>query len=268
MFCGLWKLSVSFTLEIDVEMSKFVDKLQGLSKYPVSLGFHSPSKASTSLPMLLIAELSDTSLKGAKVLFEGVVDAGLISKRHVDKAKLKQLSRAMGKIPLGVDLEDATNVELADLKDTGCDFVVFNLKTSIVALAEDDMGKLLSVPPTLDGDLIEAINEVSLDGVFIGKVGEPFITLEHLLACQRLGAFLTKPVVVTLPSLVTGVELAILWQAGVDAVVLPAPQTRESFMKLRGMIANLPKRHRIRPGREGVSLPHYYVTDLKDEEDA
>ena len=76
MFCGLWKLSVSFTLEIDVEMSKFVDKLQGLSKYPVSLGFHSPSKASTSLPMLLIAELSDTSLKGAKVLFEGVVDAG------------------------------------------------------------------------------------------------------------------------------------------------------------------------------------------------
>lgn len=267
MFCGLWKLSVSFTLEIDVEMSKFVDKLQGLSKHPVSLGFHSPSKVSTSLPMLLIAELSDTSLKEAKALFEGVVDAGLISKRHVDKAKLKQLSRAMGKIPLGVDLEDATAVELADLKNTGCDFVIFNLKTPIVALAEEDMGKLLSVPPTLDGGLIKAINEVPLDGVFIGNVGEPFITLEHLLACQRLGAFLTKPVVVTLPSLVTDAELASLWQAGVDAVVLPSPQTREAFMRLREMIANLPKRHRIRQGREGVSLPHY-VTDLEDEEDA
>jgi len=91
--------------------------------------------------------------------------------------------------------------------------------------------------------------------------------VEQVLICQHFSELLDKPLVVTLPSIITSAELSNLWKAGVDGIVVPPEQSIESLVKLREMIDNLPKEARRGPGKVlDVALPHY-ERDIAIEEE-
>jgi hypothetical protein len=251
-------------------MSKFVDKLQSLSKSSTTpIGFH-PSVSKLKGPaMLLIAGLSGTHVKEAKIAADVNTDAGLILSESPSAKVIKQIFEAVGDIPLGVFLKGMGEEKINELVSLGCDFVVFDIKVPAAVLHKDKVGKFLMIEPSLDQGFARAINSLEVDGVFISSGGEDsFVTVEHLLVCRRFVELLEKPVIMALPTLVTKAELTSLWQAGIDGVVAPSTQSVEALAELKKMIGDLPKGARGRRAKAGVKLPHYggVVAGEEDEE--
>ena len=251
-------------------MSKFVDKLQRLSRSSTSsMGFHPAASEAKSSSMLLIAGLSGADAKETKIVVDSNADAGLILRQTLNIEDIRQVAGAIGDIPLGILAKDVGKQELGKLVDSSCDFVVFDIKMPAIALREEGIGRFLMIAPSLDQGLVKAINDLDVDGVFISRGEESFITVEHLLICHRFCELLDKPVIITLPSLVTGVELGNLWQTGIDGIVAPQEQPIEALAELRKMIDDLPRGAKRRRGKLGVILPHYGggIATEEDEEE-
>ena len=251
-------------------MSKFVDKLQRLAKSStMPIGFHPSVSALKSPAMLLIAELSGTHVKEAKTVAEVNTDAGLISSEGPSARIVKQMVEAAGNIPLGVFVKGMSEEKINELASLGCDFMVFDIRIPAAILHKEELGKFLMIEPSLDQGFARAINSLEVDGVFISSKGEDsFVAVEHLLVCRRFVELLEKPVIMTLPTLVTKAELTSLWQAGVDGVVAPSAQSVEALAELKKMIGGLPRGARGRRAKAGVILPQYgeVVAGEEDEE--
>jgi hypothetical protein len=251
-------------------MSKFVDKLQSLSKSSTTpIGFHPAVSELKSPAMLLIAGLSGTQVKEAKIVADVNADAGLILSEGPSAKVVKQMVEAVGNVPLGVFVKGMSEEGINELASVGCDFVVFDIRIPAAVLHKEGVGKFLKIEPSLDQGLVRAINNLEIDGVFISsREGDSFVAVEHLLVCRRFVELLEKPVMITLPSLVTKAELTSLRQAGVDGVVVPSTQSVEALAELKKMIGDLPRRARGKRTKAGVVLPHYggNVAEEEDEE--
>jgi hypothetical protein len=251
-------------------MSKFVDKLQSLSKSSTTpIGFHPSISELKSSAMLLIAGLSGTKVTEAKIVADVNTDAGLILGEGPSAKVIKQIFEAVGDIPLGVFVKGMSEEKINELASLGCDFVVFDIKIPAAVLHKEKVGKFLMIEPSLDQGFARAINSLEVDGVFISsRGGDSFVAVEHLLVCRRFVELLEKPVIMALPSLVTKAELTSLWQAGVDGVVAPSTQPVEALAELKKMIDNLPRGARGRRAKAGVKLPHNsgVVAGEEDEE--
>jgi hypothetical protein len=251
-------------------MSQFVDKLQSLSKSSsMPIGFHPSVSALKNPAMLLIAGLSGTQVKEAKTVADVSADAGLILSEGSSVKVVKQIVEAAGDTPLGVFVKGMSEKEINELASLGCDFIVFDIKIPAAILHKEELGKFLMIEPSLDQGFVRAINSLEVDGVFISSRGEDsFVAVEHLLVCRRFVELLEKPVIMTLPTLVTKAELTSLWQVGVDGVVAPSTQSVEALAELKKMIGDLPGKVRGRRAKADVKLPHYggFVTGEEDEE--
>jgi len=250
-------------------MSKFVDKLQSLSKSSTTpIGFHPSVSALKSPAMLLIAGLSGTQVKEAKIVADVNADAGLILDEGPSPRIVKQMVEAMGNIPLGVFVKGVSEEKINKLMSLGGDFMVFDIKAAAAVLHKEEIGKFLMIEPSLDQGFVRAINSLEVDGVFInGRDGDPFVAVEHLLICQRFVELLEKPVIMALPSLVTKAELTSLWQAGVDGIVAPPAQSVETLAELKKMIGGLPGGARGRRAKADVKLPQYGGVVAEEEEE-
>jgi hypothetical protein len=250
-------------------MSKFVDKLQSLSKSSTTpIGFHPSVSELKSPAMLLIVGLSGTQVKEAKIVADVNADAGLILSEGPSAKVVKQMVEAVGDVPLGVFVKGMSEEKINELVNLGGDFVVFDIKAAAAALHKEKMGKFLMIEPSLDQGFVRAINSLEVDGVFISsRGGESFVAVEHLLVCRRFVELLEKPVIMALPSLVTKAELTSLWQAGVDGVVTPSTQSVEALAELKKMIGDLPRGARGRRAKAGVILPHYGGLTAEEEDE-
>jgi hypothetical protein len=250
-------------------MSKFVDRLQSLSKSStVPIGFH-PSVSEVRGPsMLLVVELSGTQVKEAKVVAEVSADAGLIISEGSSTRDVGQMVEALGNVPLGVFVRGMNEKEVDELVSLGCDFVVFDAKAAAGILSEKKVGKFLIIEPSLDQGLVRAINSLEVDGVFISRGADSSVAVEHLLVYRRFVELLEKPVIITLPSLATKEELTSLRQAGVSGVIAASGQSFEALAELKKTIDSLPRGVRVRRSGVGVVLPQYggSVVDEEDED--
>jgi hypothetical protein len=251
-------------------MSQFVDKLQSLSKSSTTpIGFHPSVSELKSPAMLLIAGLSGTQVKEAKIVADANADAGLILSEVPNAKVVKQMIETVGDVPLGVFVKGMSEEKINEVASLGCDFVVFDIRIPATVLHKEGVGKILVIEPSLDQGFVRAINSLEVDGVFIsGRGGESFVAVEHLLVCRRFVELLEKPVMITLPSLVTKADLTSLWQAGVDGVVAPSTHSVEALAELKKMIGNVPRGARGRRAKTGVILPRYGggVVEEEDEE--
>jgi hypothetical protein len=250
-------------------MSKFVDRLQSLSKSSATpIGFHPSVSEPTSLSMLLIAGLSGTQIKEAKDIADANADAGLILSEGSSGRIVKQLVEAAGDVPIGVFVAGMSEKEMDELPAMGCDFVVFDIQAATAVLHKEGVGRFLMIEPSLDQGLARAINSLEVDGVFISsRGGESFVGVRDLLVCQRFVELLEEPVIMALPSVATKADLASLWQAGADGVVAPSTQSVETLGELKKMISGLPRGVRGRRAKAGAMLPHYGVAVAEEAEE-
>ena len=251
-------------------MSKFVDKLQSLSRSSTKpIGFHPSLHELKSPAMLFIAGLSGTQASEAKLAADINADAGLILSDGINDGVASQMIKDLGDIPLGLFIKDLNGQKVDELASLGYDFMVFDIRMSAEILHEKGLGKFLVVEPSLDEGFVRAINHFDVDGVLIANRNEDaFITIEYLLFCKRFVELLEKPVVITLPSPVTKAELIGLWQAGAVGLVTPAEQPIKTLTELKDMVNDLPEKASRRHTKADAKLPQYggFVADEEDEE--
>ncbi len=249
-------------------MSKLVDKLRSISEsYTPPMGFRSSASESKGAAMLLVGGVSHVNVKEAELMVNANVDGVLVYGHGMGSHDVRQMVEAMGDIPLGIFLGEGSRDTMERIAESGCDFVVFDVKAPMASLQEGDMGRFLAVEPSLDVGLVRAINGLDVDGVLINRGKESFVTIEYLLLCQRSGDLLDKALFAALPSLITNEELSILWEAGIDGIVAPPGQGSEELLKLKEMISGLPTGIKRRRGKPGVIVPHYGGSLSTEEEE-
>ncbi len=176
--------------------------------------------------MLLIASLAQVNVDSVADYVAGA-DAGLlpISKLSSGRETLRKIAQAVPDIPWGGWLRDVSQREMKQMKRVGCDFVVFPAaNTSLAILQNTEVGKILEVEASLSEGLSRTIDELPVDAVLIaGEEKEGyFLTWQHLMLFWRFANSLAKPLLVSVPSTVVASELQVLWEAGVDGVVVEA----------------------------------------------
>lgn len=189
------------------------------------MGFKAGQAESPKPKMLLVASLAPASV-GSVADYVAGADAGLlrISRLGADIKVLREYSEAVPDIPWGGWLRDMSQREMKQVKRMGCDFVVFPADTSLAILQNGEVGKILEVEASLDEGLLRTIDGLPVDAVLIaGEQKEDyFLTWHHLMLFGHFANSLAKPVLVLVPSRVMANELRVLWEAGVDGVVVEA----------------------------------------------
>jgi len=252
-------------------MSKFADKLRSLSESSTtSIGFHPSAPELKSPAMLLVVGLSGSQVKGTEIVANVNADAWLMLGQGLSARIVRQIARVAGDNPVGVFAKSISEGEIDEFVGLGCDFVVFDIKAAAAILHKEGVGKILMIEPSLDPGYVRAINSTEVDGVLINSGDEDnFVAIEHLLVCRRFVELLEKPLLMTLPSSVTKVELTNLWQAGIDGVVISSIESVETLVDLKKRIGDLPRGNRSRQAKLDVMLPHYggFVATEEDEDE-
>ena len=207
-------------------MSEFIRKLSRASQGgPQPIGFKAGQAVSPKPKMLLVASLAPASVHNVADYVAGA-DAGLlrISRLGADTKVLREYSEAVPDIPWGGWLRDMSQREMKQVKRMDCDFVVFPAATSLAILQNGEVGKILEVEASLDEGLLRTIDGLPVDAVLIAgeRKEDYFLTWHHLMLFGHFANSLAKPVLVSVPSGVMANELRVLWEAGVDGVVVEA----------------------------------------------
>jgi hypothetical protein len=203
-------------------MSRFIDKLKQASQAaPQSMGFKVMPAASSKPRMLLVASLSEAHDENLAEFVSGA-DAWLlvISKLSSGLKDIKKVSQTVSGIPWGGWLRN-TGRRIAPTAKLDCDFLVFPaVTTSLAAIQNEEVGKILEVEPSLGEGMLKAVNELPVDAVLIVGENKEGLTWHHLMLFQRFADLLTKPLLASIPSKVTAGELQAIWEAGVNGVVV------------------------------------------------
>jgi hypothetical protein len=226
-------------------MSKFIEKLSRLSQGTTQpIGFRLGQSTPPRPKIQLVASLNQEDAESLVNHITGA-DAALlrISNLNSGSQALKKVSQGPADIPWGAWLKTSGQAEISPLIKAGCDFVIFPTNTPLTVFSKEEVGKVLEVDASLSDGLLRVLNGLPIDAVFFALEGkmEVSLTWQHLMFFQRLGDWLTKPLLAPVPAKVTGDELQTLWEAGVDGVVVAVTSelSPERFKELRQIINGL-----------------------------
>ena len=258
-------------------MSRFIDKLKQASlAVPQPIGFKAVLPASSRPRMLLVASLAEANVESLADYMAGA-DAGLlpISKLSSGVRTFQKMSQVVPAIPWGGWLRNIGSRGIEQMAKVGCDFVVFPAVTTPLAIVQnEEVGKILEVEASLSEGLLKAVDELPVDAVLIGGEKKEGLTWHHLMLFQRFADLLTKPLLVAIPSNVTASELQVLWETGVDGVVIEVgiepsanrlKELRQAIDKLAFPVRSQKKTEALLPriGRE----PSIAAVEKEEEEE-
>ena len=197
-------------------MSVFIDKLNKLTHTEsATMGFRRDQATSSSKKIQLVSLVlnSEGDNSGTDALLLDVREKGI---------EAESIAGMSGDLPWGAWLKEVRQKELKQLKDTGCDFIVFPAEsTPLEIIEEQDMGKILEIDTAIDDPVLRSIVELPLDAVLVsvGQGKNNPLTWYDLMVLQRFGGFPKKPLLARIPAKASSGELEALWEAGVMAVV-------------------------------------------------
>ena len=241
-------------------MSRLFEKLKEYTMtetQPMGFGV---AKVIAKLRPLLIARvtLQDVgNLTGQLVGADAVIV--LISNKRPVTDTIKGLDSIAENTVWGGCLEDGA-VEVAQkVYEAGGDFVVFNAAiTPLILLENEELGKVLTVDVSLEGDLLRAVAAIPADVVLaVGEALEgPIFSWQHLMSIQRLADFIRQPLLIPVSLKISATELEVLWGSGVAGVVVEVSgkESVASLRELRELIDGIEFSSRRR-GKTGAVLP-------------
>ncbi len=234
-------------------MSRFIDKLKQLSQVESQpMGFRREKSFSKSRLMLVAnakAGVAAGVLEGADaVLLEGAVE------KPSEKTD----------IPVGIRLGGKAG------KLEGIDFVVFKPEMPVTMVEDEKIGKVMVVEATLEMGLLHSLDSLPLDALFIIGDGTQaqVITWQYLMLCRRIAVLSSKPVLAAVLPQISKNELQLLWEMGVDGVVV-ASKTAGSLKKMRSLIDGLTSPSKSRRAKTRALVPKIgeESTPIADEEE-
>ncbi len=197
-------------------MNKFIDKLNKLTRVEsTSIGFRRDQAPSASRKMQLVSLVSkgEADSSGSDAVLLDMQNEGI---------KPEFISGLPENTLWGAWMKGARQKELKQLKDAGCDFIVFSAESTPLEIIEDrDISKVLEIDTSINDPVLRSIVELPVDAVLVtvsqGKGSS--LTWLDLMILQRFGGIPKKPLLARIPGKVSVAELEALWEAGVMAVV-------------------------------------------------
>ena len=259
-------------------MSKFIDKLNRVSKATAQpMGFRAASAFAERPKMQIVASVAESDIDSLADSVDGA-DAVLISipKSGLGAEALKKISKVLSEIPWGGWLRGIAKGKIKQMIENGCDYVVFPAADSSVGTPSDEeVGKILQIEASLSEGMLRTINQLPVDAVLVGaeQKGKYDLTWHQLMLFQRIANMVTKPLLVPVPANTAASELQVLWDAGVDGVVVEtgAGKPAEELEKLRKVIDGLTFPTTRRHEKREAVLPRVdkdaeAVAELEEEE--
>jgi hypothetical protein len=184
-----------------------------------------------------------------------------------------------GERPCGAFAEDRlTPADLEALAGMGFDFVVLYAHHAPADLGTAKIGRVIAVDHTYDERLIATLNVLDVDAVLAAilppaEQGQP-LTFQAVMRYRLLADLVRKPLIVLAQATLQPEDVATLWHAGAEALLLAGPVLGESAESLgaavaafRQAIAALPRTRRFRRAEEErVVLPITTPAVLEEEE--
>ena len=257
-------------------MSQLLDKIKKQSETPgPQMGFRRTLADNKPPSMLLIARVAvDASGTPLKPI-EGS-DAVLLESPdfELSEKNLKKITEPLGKTPWGIFIEESKDTGAA-LEKSACDFFVFTPATPVTAAPiNEKTGKIMQVESSMDDGLLRALNDLPVDAVLASDtLGEgEALSYHHLMLLHYMGLLIKKPLIVPAPATISKEELKALWDAGIEAVLVPVDVSKdENLNDLHAIAEQLPPRTVSKKNKMNVSLPHSGVKEAEppppDEEE-
>lgn len=229
-------------------MSRFADKLKdALQVTPPAMGFFRNATPVGKPRMLLVAQLAPEDAEVAPDLMKAADAAFIICSKALPAKTLKILVKAAGDAPLGMWFTGKTQSKSVE----GVDFVVFDSENTLLPICDAINGKVLAMPLDLPDNLARVLNDLPVESVLVNASANGILTWGDLMRLYRMGDFITKPLLMQVPATISESEINMLWDAGVDALVVPlSGENQADFKKLRTVVDGLklaPKRKWIKP---------------------
>jgi hypothetical protein len=255
-------------------MSKFVDRLkEALNPVPQPMGFGRRAESRKKARLVLVAALDSSPAEGLEDIL-GAADAVLLP-LDSDPVVLVRLSKAANGVPCGRWLSEKAAPALAALAQNGGDFVVFRAEnTGLGLLQYEKLGKILEVDARIEDALLRTVGSLPVDGIFIRYEGNSlsYLTWRDLMVYRHFAEFTGKPVMIVVTAPLTEKELLVLWESGVDALVVSAGPgaAGDLLKKLREAIGKIVFPAERRPSKREAVVPAYRPdapAPVKEEED-
>jgi hypothetical protein len=229
------------------------------------LGFRRVKATSKSPRMILIATLPVDDAPAAALAKE-YADAVLLSDTKGTKLPDK-FTASLGELPWGVSIGEATDEQIVDLKEAGCDFLVCDTeKAPLMLLREEEIGRIVKLEPSLPDGLTRVTAQLPIDAVLIG--GDPFPSVQRLMICQHMVNLVRMPLVAPVPLDIAGEDLEELWETGMAGIVVTvAGDSKERLAVLRTEIENLPISRRRTSDKSEAFLPYLGEEEIIDEDE-
>ncbi|HEY33218.1 MAG TPA: hypothetical protein G4O10_08965 [Dehalococcoidia bacterium] len=206
-------------------MSKFIDNLNRIFQAaPQPMGFRTSKVAQPKHQMQLVAavESKDT---GTTAEYATGADAGVlrVSKLGSGARTQKKLAPTKPDIPWGIWLEGAAQEGLKQALELGFDFVIFPAAGTTLAVPPNDgAGIIIQIETSITEGLLRTVNELPVDAVLVAPQPEEYnrLTWYQLMLFQRFATLVTKPVLALVPPSTGTDELQLLWEGGIDGVII------------------------------------------------
>jgi len=241
-------------------MSRLIEKFHKASQVAEPpMGFRTARTVAAAPKILLIASLEAGTMENPVDFLDGA-DAVLLrfTKTALTTKTVQKIASSLPDIPWGLYLADDNNKK-ATVVEAGGDFVIFPAASQIAATPKDDkVGKILQVEASMDDGLLRAVNDLPVDAVLVADTfeGNGSLVWHQLMIFQHLANLLSKPLIVPIPADITEKELKVLWDAGVDGVIVEIDTARvEGLKNLRQAIDTLPPRSGRKRGKVTALLP-------------
>jgi hypothetical protein len=229
-------------------MSKLVERLKDLDKGIVgTIGFRQGgAETTTPAPLLIMTRLMAINQGSSVVLAnnaEAGIDAAVLPAKGQAPNDLKPLVGALGGVPAGIVLDSLQGRAAEHLLTCGADFVVFNLQTAAVVVDTKNAGKVLDLNYETDPEVLRAASELAgkVDAIMLTGNKAAYVTTDQLITCRRLVKMFDRPLVIEVNSAITAAELLLLWEAGVDGIVVSEALSVKAVQDLKKLAATLPK---------------------------
>ncbi len=242
-------------------MSKLADRIKRASRVeagPMGFGVAAERRASPTLLCLLRLDRDQAKKAG-----DGGADAVILA--GLEAAKLGDVLKALGDLPVGLLLDDAQRQTVAAARAAGADFVLLDEESAAEAVLEEKVGFVLRVAAGAGDTELRALAGLPLDALEIAPVEEPF-TVRRLMELRRLALLSQTPLLVEVAPDTAASRLEALRDAGVAGVILDG-ESAHKLAALREAVLALPARGRRRDERAEALLPTLTAgPDLEDEE--
>lgn len=228
-------------------MSKLSERIRKASRSDAApIGFGAAANQKPAPPILLLARqgtdqagrASEAARRGADLLvFEG------------DVTRLKGKSKELSQVIAGLRLPAVDAMALANLKELGIDFAVFDAAASTAdVLLDDNFGFVLALGNEVSDVSLRVMESLSLDALLVPPL-DGHLTVQRQIELKRLSLLSRTPLLLELGPSAPTTQLSALREAGVVGLIVDGGRGQR-LEELRQAIDRLPPPKRGRRGEE------------------